>query len=67
MDAREHTEVRSEIRTKIGQCIGEGVRSVVGTPRTKTGKNIAEWLFVGLLTVACSAGLVIFGMIIGYP
>lgn len=55
------------MRNRIRGLFAEGARSKVGTPRTKTGKNIAEWLFVALFTSAFEVGIIIFDKLIGYP
>jgi hypothetical protein len=51
--------MKSEIRTKFGQYFVEGVRSIVGTPRTKIGKGVAEGLFGVLLGVIFIVGLIL--------
>jgi hypothetical protein len=46
--------------------IVEGVRSIVGTPRSKTGKHVAEGLCMLLFGVVCFVGILIFAHMIGY-
>jgi hypothetical protein len=59
--------VRSEIRTKIGDYFVEGVRSIVGTPRTKIGKGVASGLLYALMAVIFIVGMIIYARMIGYP
>ena len=44
----------------------EGLRSIVGTPRTKTGKRIAEGLLILLMGVVFIVGLKIYSEMIGW-
>ena len=55
------------MRNRIRGLFAEGARSIVGTPRTKTGKQVAKWLFAGLFTAAFVVGIIIFAKLIGYP
>lgn len=55
------------MRNRIRGLFAEGARSIVGTPMTKAGKNITEWLFVALFTSAFVVGIIIFAKLIGYP
>jgi len=52
--------------TKIGRYFHEGIRSIVGTPRSKTGKRIAEGLGMLLMGVTMIFGIIIFANMIGY-
>ena len=55
-----------KIQDKFGEYFVEGVRSIVGTPRTKTGKRVAEGLLMLLMGVSFIVGMIIYGQMIGW-
>jgi hypothetical protein len=55
-----------KIHGKFGEYFLEGVRSIVGTPQTKTGKRVAEGLLMLLMGVSFIVGMIIYAQMIGW-
>ena len=63
-----HETLISEHRStsRILEVIVEGLMSIVGTPRSKIGKRVAEGLFVLLMVASFIVGMILYAQMIGW-